>query len=93
MEEGKVYSMRGGQIKIANKWFTKIPNDYCLSFDNYAQIEEVHGGKDEIRGASYNYNFITLNQTQEASQVYMIDLIAFVSEVQLVGSIQIKATG
>ena len=36
LEEGKVYSMRGGQVKLANKRYTTIPNDHCLSFDNYA---------------------------------------------------------
>jgi len=35
--------MAGGQVKMANKRFTTIPNDFSLSFDNYAQIEEIHG--------------------------------------------------
>jgi hypothetical protein len=32
--------MRGGLIKIANKRYTTIQNDHCITFDTNAVIEE-----------------------------------------------------
>ena len=31
IEQNKVYTFAGGQVKIANKKFTSIKNDYCLT--------------------------------------------------------------
>ena len=30
IEPGKIYTFAGGQVKIANRKFTSIKNDYCL---------------------------------------------------------------
>jgi replication factor A1 len=79
MQEGKVYSMSNGQVKMANKRFTTIPHDHCLSFDMQARIQEIEDNTDGIQGSAYN--FTTLKSVQEATQVFMIDLIAVLSEV------------
>ena len=36
----KVYVFSGGQIKMANKRFTSIKNDFCLTFDRDCEITE-----------------------------------------------------
>ena len=33
--EGKVYSMSGGNVKMANKRFTTIKNDFAITFDQW----------------------------------------------------------
>lgn len=33
IKENKVYLFANGQVKLANKKFTSIKNDYCLTFD------------------------------------------------------------
>jgi replication factor A1 len=33
LKENKVYLFSNGQVRIANKKFTSIKNDYCLIFD------------------------------------------------------------
>ena len=79
-------------MKLANKRFTTIPNDFCITFDQHAKIEEVQEAPDaRIQGGGFN--FTTLRQVAEAEQVHMIDLIAVVTEVQPMGSIQLKTTG
>ena len=88
MQEGKVYSMSRGQVKMANKRFTTIPHDHCISFDMQACIQEVEDNSNVIQGSAYN--FTTLKSVQEATQVFMIDLIAVLSEVQPVAQIQMK---
>tara|TARA_B110000285_G_C15099052_1_gene603862 strand:+ start:954 stop:1169 length:216 start_codon:yes stop_codon:yes gene_type:complete len=71
-------------VKLANKRFTTIPNDFCITFDSYAKIEEVQEAPDAtIQGGGFN--FTTLRQVAEAEQVHMIDLIAVVTDVQPMG--------
>jgi len=33
LQENKVYIFSGGSIKMANKKFTSIKNDFCITFD------------------------------------------------------------
>lgn len=79
VEEGKVYAMSGGQVKIANKRFTTIPNDHCITFDEHAAIEEVRDVENKITGGGYN--FTTLREVQESQQVFMIDVIGIITDV------------
>ena len=34
LKEGVVYEMSGGDVKMANKKFTSIPHDFCLTFND-----------------------------------------------------------
>lgn len=36
-----VYTFQSGQVKLANKRFTSIPNDYCLTFGKFSVVERV----------------------------------------------------
>ena len=40
VRENKVFLVANGSIKLANKKFTSIKNDYCLNFDQNADIKE-----------------------------------------------------
>lgn len=52
--EGKTYIMKGGQVKIANKRYTTIANDHCITFDIGCEITE---SRDNIASAGVIYNF------------------------------------
>ena len=39
--EDKVYLFSNGQVKMANKRFTSVNNDFCLVFEKTATIVEV----------------------------------------------------
>ena len=41
VQQGKVYTISGGMVKIANKKFTSIKNDYCLTLDKLAIVKEA----------------------------------------------------
>lgn len=41
IEEGKTYVVRNGVIKLANKNFTQIPNDFCINFNDATEFIEV----------------------------------------------------
>ena len=38
VKQGKVYTFSGGLVKISNKKWTSISNDYCLVFDHDSVI-------------------------------------------------------
>lgn len=38
LKEGKVYQFSNGSVKMANKKFTSVKNDFCLVFEKNAQI-------------------------------------------------------
>jgi len=39
--ENNVYLMSNGSVKIANKKYTSIKNDFCITFDKNSEIEEI----------------------------------------------------
>ena len=41
VHENKVYLFSNGVVKMANKRFTSIKNDFCIVFEKNAQINEV----------------------------------------------------
>lgn len=41
LQENHVYLFSNGQVKLANKKFTSIKNDYCIYFDSNADIVEI----------------------------------------------------
>ena len=41
LKENKVYLFSNGCVKMANKRFTSIKNDFCIVFEKTAQIIEV----------------------------------------------------
>ena len=45
LEEGKVYTMSNGFVKLANKRFTTITHDFCLGFEVNADIFEIQDEK------------------------------------------------
>jgi hypothetical protein len=49
--------MAGGQIKMANKRFTTIKNDFQITFDWNADIEELNDNKDSLIKTGSIYSF------------------------------------
>ena len=41
IQENKIYVVSDGSIKLANKKFTSIPNDFCISFYDSTEFKEV----------------------------------------------------
>ena len=57
--------MAGGLVKVANKKFTTIQNDYCLQFSQYADIIEINAEMEEDFQNLTSFNFTTLKQLEE----------------------------
>lgn len=41
IQEKKVYLFSNGQVKMSNKKFTSIKNDFCLFFEKTSSIKET----------------------------------------------------
>lgn len=41
LEENKVYQFSNAAVKMANKRFTSVKNDFCIVFEKEARIELV----------------------------------------------------
>jgi replication factor A1 len=41
LKENHVYLFSNGTVKMANKKYTSIKNDYCITFDRNSEIKEV----------------------------------------------------
>jgi replication factor A1 len=54
IKENRVYLFSNGQVKLANKKFTSIKNDYCLTFDQNADILEAEEDN-QIKKQGYSF--------------------------------------
>ena len=87
IQQNEVYTFAGGQIKIANKKFTAIKNDYCITFGYETVIEKVQEDRQITTSA---FSFTGLKDIEEIIQQCTIDVIGVVLEVNPVSQIQTK---
>ena len=57
IHKDRVYLMSGGTVKMANQRFTSIRNDFCITFDQHAEIIEV---PDDSAIKNMAYAFVTV---------------------------------
>ena len=74
-------------MKLANKRFTSIKNDYCLTFSRDSVCEPC-GEDDEI--ASVSFTFTSLDKIEELVQSCTIDVIGVILDVGPTTSINMK---
>jgi replication factor A1 len=64
ISEGKVYLVSNGTVKMANKKFTSIKNDFCLIFEKNAQIIETEDDG-TIASLDSAFDFTTIKSLEE----------------------------
>lgn len=71
----KVYLISGGYVKIANKKFTSVKNDYCINFTKNTNVQEAvsEGGI-----ATQHFEFIKIAEIEEQMTNKSIDVIGSV---------------
>jgi replication factor A1 len=85
--EDKVYLMSNGMVKVANKKYSIIDNDFWLNFDRNAEIIEVDDD-DTIHDTSYNFK--TIKEIQEMPENSIVDFLGVVHNVGAINTIQLK---
>lgn len=87
IQENKVYLFSNGCVKMANKRFTSIKNDFCIVFEKNAQIIEI---EDDFSIAQQAFEFCDINSIQEVQQMKTIDVCGVVAEVSENESVTLK---
>lgn len=78
IKENKVYLFSNGCVKMANKKFTSIKNDFCIVFEKNAQIIEV---EDDNSIAVQAFEFCDIKSIVEVQQMKTVDVCGVVAEV------------
>lgn len=64
--EGKVYLFSNGNVKISNKKFTTIKNDFCLTFEKNSTITECEDDG-SIPGSDSAFEFTTIKSIEDTA--------------------------
>ncbi|CDW83120.1 replication protein a 70 kda dna-binding subunit [Stylonychia lemnae] len=90
LKENHVFLFSNGQVKLANKKYTSITNDHCLTFDQNAEIVEVD---DDSQIKQQGFSFIALKEIEQKMQNQAIDAIGVIVETGPTNSIPLKQGG
>ena len=82
IQEGRVYKMANGNVKLANKRYTTIPHDHCLVFDTYSTIEEINEEKARKSIMGNMFNFTSLEVVASSSHLFIIDVIGVITSAE-----------
>lgn len=88
LKEGNIYLCSGGTVKLANQRFATVKNDFCIVFDNNAEITEV---ADDTTIEQKGYNFVKLDDIQPQQQLKIIDFVGVLVSVGACVDIQTRS--
>lgn len=88
-QPNQVYIISKGALKLANKKFTTIPNEYELTLNDDAEVEYV--GEDNAI-ESQRFEFVRIEQIPSIPAEEVLDLIGIVKSVSPISSITSKKT-
>ncbi len=72
---GEVYSWAGGRVKMANRKFTSIDNDYCIYFSNTSAIHKL---EDDGQIKENGYAFRSIKDANDMPVGSALDIVAVV---------------
>ncbi len=78
LQENGVYLFSNGTVKIANKKYTSIKNDYCIVFDRNS---EIVAADDDQKIKTQGFCFVTIDEVNEFEQMRTIDTIGIITQV------------
>jgi replication factor A1 len=90
LQEGGVYYISSPcQVKMANKRFSQLNNDYELTFDRDTRVEKA---EDQSAVPQVRYNFTSIADMQSVENNQTTDVIGILKEVGEVSQIVSKTT-
>merc|ERR1719409_1123572 len=87
-QPNQVFTISGGKVKVANKRFTHIKNDYSLSLEAHSEVTPV--ADDDSSIDAQNYQFISIQDIAQKENFAYVDLCAVVVRVDDVAEIVSK---
>ncbi len=90
LEQGRVYTFSNGRLKVAQKQFSSIRNEYEITFGADAEINEA---SDDGGIQKAVYSFKKINQLEETAPNATVDLIGVVKSFSPESTITAKKDG
>ena len=78
IDENKVYTFTDGQIKVANKRFSTLDNDYELFFSNSSKISIC---SDDSKISKQVYNFTKIEDLLEMMTNRRVNVLAVIKNI------------
>eukprot|EP00826_Nyctotherus_ovalis_P057482 TRINITY_DN7860_c0_g1_i2.p1 TRINITY_DN7860_c0_g1~~TRINITY_DN7860_c0_g1_i2.p1 ORF type:complete len:426 (+),score=73.15 TRINITY_DN7860_c0_g1_i2:275-1552(+) len=78
LQIGNCYQISKGQIKVANKKYTSVEHEYCITLDESSLIERI---PDDPLIKQVTHNFAKLLEIQELPIEKLVDIIGIVDRV------------
>ena len=69
--------MSSGTVKLANRKFSSIKNDFCIVFDRNAEITEV---PDDSSIKDVGFNFVKIGNIELNDKSHAVDVLAVVTD-------------
>jgi len=88
ISENNVYVFANGQVKMANKRFTSIKNDFCLTLGNETEIQEA---QEDTTIMANGFSFTKIEQLKNIPASATIDLIGAIFEISSITAIKMKS--
>ncbi|CDW80297.1 replication protein a 70 kda dna-binding [Stylonychia lemnae] len=84
---GRVYDFYDGNIKLANKKFSTVNNDFTITFEKSSQIKEaVDNGSIKKNNVEYSY----IKAIENLKQGSNVDLIGVIIDISMADQIKLK---
>lgn len=90
LEIGKVYTLSGGRLKVANMQYNTCKSSYEVTFD---QNSEIHLDNDTGEIEQQLFEFVKIANVSDVEPGKNVDLLAVVKSVGAVGTIVSKKSG
>lgn len=86
---GKVYYISKGTLKVANKQFKTVQNDYEMTLNEYSEVEEV--AEDAGFVPAIKFNFVQIDQLgPHVNKPELVDVVGVVQNVSSTMSVRRK---
>jgi len=85
--QNQVYLFSTGSVKIANKKFTTVNNDYCINFGKHAKIIPA---KDDGSISNQAFQFVKIADIDD-SNLKSVDVLGVITEVGESSEIKLKS--
>ena len=91
IEAGKTYLISRGQIKMANKKFSSLNNNYEITLGFETQLQEV-AAAEQVK-ATIHYNFVPIGDIASRPANATVDVMGVVTDVSAASSITSSKSG
>lgn len=87
IQEGKVYKISNGRLKLANRKFNHLPSDYQLTLGRESTVQEVPEDKSIEK---INFSFVPIDNLKDIQPNKFIDIVGIVHQVAPISTILSK---